>query len=531
MGDGGFLKDINQTKTDLVLTGFSRGAAASNILAARLVDEGFDKRNIFAYNFACPDTVMDDNGITNKNKYNSIFNISNAIDIVSWAPGAVKGSIPGAVIGGVVGGVTVGTATTYWRTWGRKYGKSYWYSDVWNDFEKLEMGKDAHNQALYLNALRKYDNTDFRLSDFKYRSTAKKALDDAVKKRNEKRIKETRPLNISGRRIYRVVRGHCPVDIDIYSSDGSLVGSIVDNNIEIEDKDALCICINGDEKDIYLLTPDKYTFKIKGTDKGVLEYSVQDIDADSGQVIHEKFFPNVALTKGKEMTSQVSVWDDNNGNIKKEDKIDVQDVRLLVLDDKGIPKKEVLTDGKGTEVPIGNVIKVKTLKITVSSKKISVGSKLKLKVSVSPANATNKTVIWRSSNTRYATVNSKGIVTIKKAAGGKTVTITATAKDGSKKKASYKIQCMKGVVKKVTISGKKTRSIKAGGSIKLKATVKATKGANKTLKWSSSNTKYATVNSKGKIITKKAGKGKTVKITATATDGSGEKASVKVKIR
>ena len=90
---------------------------------------------------------------------------------------------------------------------------------------------------------------------------------------------------------------------------------------------------------------------------------------------------------------------------------------------------------------------------------------------------------------------------------------------------------MKGVVKKVTISGKKTRTIKAGKSIKLKAKVKATKGANKTLRWLSSNTKYAKVNNKGKVTTKKVGKGKTVKITATATDGSGKKATIKLKIK
>lgn len=43
-------------------------------------------------------------------------------------------------------------------------------------------------------------------------------------------------------------------------------------------------------------------------------------------------------------------------------------------------------------------------------------------------------------------------------------------------------------------------------------TVKASKGANKKLIWKSSNTKYATVSSFGKIKTKKTGKKKTVKI-------------------
>ena len=49
--------------------------------------------------------------------------------------------------------------------------------------------------------------------------------------------------------------------------------------------------------------------------------------------------------------------------------------------------------------------------------------------------------------------------------------------------------------------------------------------------WSVSNKKYATVNAKGVVSTKKAGKGKTVTVTAKATDGSGKKASIKLKIK
>ena len=112
---------------------------------------------------------------------------------------------------------------------------------------------------------------------------------------------------------------------------------------------------------------------------------------------------------------------------------------------------------------------------------------------------------------------------------GKTVTITAIANDGSGKTATYKIAAMKGIVKKITIPGKK--SVKAGKTLKLKAKVKATKGANKKLLWKSSNIKYATVTSSGKVKTKKAGKKKTVKITTMATDGSNKKATIKIQIK
>lgn len=171
-------------------------------------------------------------------------------------------------------------------------------------------------------------------------------------------------------------------------------------------------------------------------------------------------------------------------------------------------------------------------KITLSgiSNKIAAGKKIKLTAKVSPSNAANKKAKWRSSNTKVATVSSSGVVTLKKKSAGKTVKITATATDGSGVKAQYKITSMKGAVKKIAISGGK--SVKAGKTLKLKGKVVAThKKANTKLKWTSSNKKYATVNNSGKIKTYKAGKGKKVRITAEATDGSGKKKTVVIKIK
>ena len=181
---------------------------------------------------------------------------------------------------------------------------------------------------------------------------------------------------------------------------------------------------------------------------------------------------------------------------------------------------------------IVTVENIKVSKITITtttSNKIATGKKVTLKATVTPSNAYNKGVTWKSSNTKVATVSSSGVVTTKKKMGGKTVTITATAKDGSGKKASYKIYVMKGVVKKVYISG--VKSVKAGKKLYLKGKTSASSGANRTLKWSSSNTKYAKVSSKGTVTTYKAGKKKSVKITARAVDGSGKSKTVTIKIK
>ena len=174
-------------------------------------------------------------------------------------------------------------------------------------------------------------------------------------------------------------------------------------------------------------------------------------------------------------------------------------------------------------------VKVTSIRLSGLSKQIAAGKKLTLKAAVLPKTASNKKLLWKSSNTKVATVTQGGVVTLKKKTGGKKVTITATATDGSKKYASWKITSMKGIVKKIKITGSKP--VKAGKKLKLKAKVTATKKANKKLLWISGNTKYATVNAKGIVTTKKSAKGKTVKITAMATDGSGKKKTVKIKMK
>lgn len=187
---------------------------------------------------------------------------------------------------------------------------------------------------------------------------------------------------------------------------------------------------------------------------------------------------------------------------------------------------------KNDDVEKDNTVYISKLEITGISKKIAAGKKVKLTVKVTPSDADNQELIWSSSNKQYATVNQKGQVTLKSKGIGKNVTITAKTTDGSGVKATYTIRIMKHAVKKLTIKGEKVQTVKAGRSVKLKTTIKTTgKSVNKKLKWTSSNTRYATVSQKGKVKTKKAGKGKTVKITAMTTDGSNKKATVKIKIK
>ena len=180
--------------------------------------------------------------------------------------------------------------------------------------------------------------------------------------------------------------------------------------------------------------------------------------------------------------------------------------------------------------PQPDKIKVSGLKIAVDTKNLAAGKKATVKTTVAPANASEKKVIYSSSNKKYATVNAKGVVTAKKAGAGKTVTITAAASDGSGKKASVKIRIYKNAVRKIKLLPK-TKTVKAGGKLKVRGSVTPAKNVYKKLKWKSGNTKYAVVSSNGTVRTKKAGKGKKVKITAQALDGSMTIGKITIRIK
>ena len=251
------------------------------------------------------------------------------------------------------------------------------------------------------------------------------------------------------------------------------------------------------------------------------------LDSTSQKLETGKSFTLMATVTPTDTTVKV-VWSSDNGAVAK---VSSTGVVTAVK-----PGTAVITATAGSvkatcTITVSDpVYKVTDIKLTAApSRRIAAGKKVKLKASIAPSNATDKSVTWTSSNKKVATVNAKGLVTFKKNAGGKKVTITATAKDGSKKFAKITLTCMKGSVKSIKLSGKTT--VKSGKTTKLKAKVSTKNGkANKTVVWSSSNTKLATVDKNGKVKTVKGKKG-TVKITAKATDGSGKKATIKIKIK
>ena len=174
---------------------------------------------------------------------------------------------------------------------------------------------------------------------------------------------------------------------------------------------------------------------------------------------------------------------------------------------------------------VQRVTKIKLNKSIINlSKK---GKTAKLKATVLPNNAYNKSVTWKANNTKVVTVDKKGKI---KATTNKGATyVNAIAKDGSKKNAKLLV-VVGPKVKKITLN-KTSVTLNRGAKNRTFQLKKAIKNKNATYKgvsWYSSNKNVATVNSNGKVTIKHRGK---VVITVKAKDGSKKSAKCKVTVR
>ncbi len=164
-------------------------------------------------------------------------------------------------------------------------------------------------------------------------------------------------------------------------------------------------------------------------------------------------------------------------------------------------------------------VSIKSFNLSSSSANLVVGGTTSLTVkNIAPANATNKSVTWSSSNNKIATVDNSG--NVKAIKEGK-VTITATANDGSGVNSSATINVSKIDVNSVSLSNERV-IVEVGSTDALTASIKPKNATYQSVKWSSSDTKVATVSSSGVVTGKKMGK---ATITATV---DGVKTSIPV---
>lgn len=164
---------------------------------------------------------------------------------------------------------------------------------------------------------------------------------------------------------------------------------------------------------------------------------------------------------------------------------------------------------------------VKKVQIEAEARAVEVGDSIPLSADCIPADASIREVVWSSKNPQIATVDADGNVTgVKKG----TVTIIATAADGSKAAGSVNINVTQPVTSLQISQG--DIPVIAGRSVQAKVTVLPADASDKGVQWSSSDDNIATVVN-GKITGRKAG---TCTVTCSSRSNPGVTATAQVTV-
>ena len=195
-----------------------------------------------------------------------------------------------------------------------------------------------------------------------------------------------------------------------------------------------------------------------------------------------------------------------------------------------------LEDTDSVYVKNTKTIPVEQITLSADTLTLDENAETTLTATITPENATNKKVTWKSSDETVATVDENGKVTAIKA-GETTITVTAT--DGSGVSKSCKVTVTskeedpdpEPEPEEIKVTGialsKENVSLEVAGTEKLTATITPENATNKKVTWKSSDETVAIVDETGKVTAIAAGD---ATITVTAQDGSGISVNCKVTV-
>lgn len=166
------------------------------------------------------------------------------------------------------------------------------------------------------------------------------------------------------------------------------------------------------------------------------------------------------------------------------------------------------------------VPQVKSIRLSKTKATLYLGKKLTLTAKALPTNAVKRDIKWVSGDTKIVKVSSTGVVT-----PVTTGTVKVWAKTANGTKAFCTVTVVRPPVQSIKLS-KSQGTLKVGKKATLTATVSPSYAANKTVTWTSSNSKVATVSKNGVVIAVARGE-----CVITASTKNGVSASCKLTVK
>lgn len=356
-----------QPKCKIWITGYSRGAATTN-LVAKLLDDGelkditVEPKDIFAFCFECPQTTQLN---TSSELYKNIVNIVNPIDFVTkvamsrWGYSRYGRTLYLPYAGGMT-----------------KYGElqlnmheTYFNEIQGNDLSPLvELDRQARILDTFMNNL-----ADAFISQDKYVQKSQEPLmkiaatalggdkEDMVQLitgillvpalanlpiQNFENTNETLGMFLSGAGAnahqaelclawlksldgvlltvpsyenafapptYREVFVNCPVNVNVYDSNGTLTGSIINDRISEIENGVVAYIDNNGQKILCLPNEEQYRIELEATDSGTVTYTATEYNMDSGKTEKVVSYYEVDVEKGDTLTGTAENLDSEAG--------------------------------------------------------------------------------------------------------------------------------------------------------------------------------------------------------------------------
>lgn len=286
--------DINSSNTKFFVAGHSLGGACANILSAQL-SKDYGAENVFGYTYAAPSPYTSEISDDYKNIHNFLCYRDNV-------PSRLSTQDPW---------YGNGYYTWFSPDTDKSPLTSYYYTELtgklWSETYKEHFFFRLHAPSIYMAFLMTSPDLNNVASKVNY------------------------------------IRAKCPVDIEVYNSNGELVGHIVNDEVDYDNYTSdVMLTVTDGAKCVYFLNSDTYTINLIGTGDGTMVYTAASKDMNSDTVETDKVYSNVKITSSKKLKSIVSSYDTTDTS----NLVEISDVELLVIDEGGNVVERVLSDNE-----------------------------------------------------------------------------------------------------------------------------------------------------------------------------------------